>query len=614
MMHLRKESLDLQQGGGGIRGRDTRAESLEFFMESILTNSSTSNIASTASSLSNHLLHHHASFPGIRKESVDIDMLALTDEDAAASAMYFMQSSPMSPPMSHQLKSSIPIVAIGGSFSIPTSAASPLHVGMSSSNVLSDSTLISLGIDSKTSPFGMKNESKVMASPSTRRLRRSGADNHDGDDGDDHDGGSGMILNRIRGTTDGSFSLINADALIGARSRAFSMSSFGARSRAQSVEEVVSETLIFLSSDHEDDANPFDIGYRHRSMSSDSFRDSLGEAIGDHHVAIVVAAEIEEDEEEEEDAILTGSTRSPNIIKIARPPITSQTNKTKTPQNQSKAKPPLPVASRTRPTKVMETVKPKKANENTLPNSPDVLTETRKRSSSMNSSNSDLLTSQDRRLRKRPKSKTIAHLRSDDEDDSSDDYYDDDEYGNNDNKSSTMKGGKSNRTSTPGGSNANNSNSNQSNNRNLSSSIGNSKSSKSNSAATATVTPARNPMSPTMISSKTPSSNALNSKQKRLSIVKAETPGSVGSAPNDQLQKLQKPKKKDDQVRIGIYTLEERKKKIERFLQQRNYRVWQKKIKYNVRKDFADSRLRVKGRFVRKEDEDQLKDIIKMLF
>ncbi len=600
-MHLRKESMDLHQGGGVVRGRDTRAESLEFFMESILSNPSTSN----ASSLSNHLIHH-ASFPGIRKESVDIDMLALTDDDAAASALYFMQSSPMSPPMSHQLKSSIPIVAIGGSFSIPTSAASPLHVGISSSNVLSDSTLISLGIDSKSSPLGMKNESKVMPSPSTRRLRRGGVDDgHDNSDG--HDGGSGMILNRIRGTTEGSFSLINADVLMGARSRAFSMSSFGGRSRARSVEEDVSETLIFLSSDHEDDANPFDLGYRHRSMSSDSFKDSLGEAIGDHQVDIAIAAE----EEEEEDAILIGSVRSPNIIKIARPPITSQSNKSKTSQNQSKSKPPLPMTSRTRPPKAFESVKPKRANENTLPNSPEALAETRKRSSSMNSSTSDLLLSQDRRLRKRPKSKTIAHLRSDDEDDSSDDYYDDDEYGNNDNKLGGVKGGKNNRTSTPGGSNINNSSSNNhNNNRNLS----NSKSSKSNSAVTATATPARNPMSPTMISSKTPGSNALNSKQKKMSIVKAETPGSVGSASNDQLQKLQKPKKKDDQVRIGIYTLEERKKKIERFLQQRNYRVWQMKIKYNVRKDFADSRLRVKGRFVRKEDEDQLKDIIKMLF
>ncbi len=38
-----------------------------------------------------------------------------------------------------------------------------------------------------------------------------------------------------------------------------------------------------------------------------------------------------------------------------------------------------------------------------------------------------------------------------------------------------------------------------------------------------------------------------------------------------------------------------------------------KKIKYDVRKSFADSRLRIKGRFLKKEDEDQLRDYIQMI-
>jgi len=49
-----------------------------------------------------------------------------------------------------------------------------------------------------------------------------------------------------------------------------------------------------------------------------------------------------------------------------------------------------------------------------------------------------------------------------------------------------------------------------------------------------------------------------------------------------------------------------------RFLEKRNRRVWTKKVKYDVRKNFADSRLRVKGRFVKKEDEELLRDLIGM--
>ena len=39
-------------------------------------------------------------------------------------------------------------------------------------------------------------------------------------------------------------------------------------------------------------------------------------------------------------------------------------------------------------------------------------------------------------------------------------------------------------------------------------------------------------------------------------------------------------------------------------------RVWTKRVKYDVRKNFAETRLRVKGRFVKKEEEDLLKDLV----
>ena len=58
---------------------------------------------------------------------------------------------------------------------------------------------------------------------------------------------------------------------------------------------------------------------------------------------------------------------------------------------------------------------------------------------------------------------------------------------------------------------------------------------------------------------------------------------------------------------IGHYSPTERKKRIERFHEKRNRRVWTKKVKYDVRKNFADSRLRIKGRFVKKEEESMMR-------
>ena len=53
--------------------------------------------------------------------------------------------------------------------------------------------------------------------------------------------------------------------------------------------------------------------------------------------------------------------------------------------------------------------------------------------------------------------------------------------------------------------------------------------------------------------------------------------------------------------KIGTLTIEERKIKIEKYLQKRKKRTWNKKISYDCRKKVADSRLRIKGRFVTKE-------------
>ena len=49
---------------------------------------------------------------------------------------------------------------------------------------------------------------------------------------------------------------------------------------------------------------------------------------------------------------------------------------------------------------------------------------------------------------------------------------------------------------------------------------------------------------------------------------------------------------------VGSYSPEARKERISRFIEKRKNRVWTKKVKYDVRKNFADSRIRVKVRCV----------------
>jgi len=64
--------------------------------------------------------------------------------------------------------------------------------------------------------------------------------------------------------------------------------------------------------------------------------------------------------------------------------------------------------------------------------------------------------------------------------------------------------------------------------------------------------------------------------------------------------------------RVGYYSLDERREKIRTFVEKRLRRTWAKKVKYDVRQDFANSRLRVRGRFVKKCDEDNLRDFLIM--
>jgi len=63
---------------------------------------------------------------------------------------------------------------------------------------------------------------------------------------------------------------------------------------------------------------------------------------------------------------------------------------------------------------------------------------------------------------------------------------------------------------------------------------------------------------------------------------------------------------------VGAYSPQSRSLRIQRFLEKRDCRVWTKKVKYDVRKNFADSRMRVKGRFVKKEDEVLMRELMSL--
>ena len=58
---------------------------------------------------------------------------------------------------------------------------------------------------------------------------------------------------------------------------------------------------------------------------------------------------------------------------------------------------------------------------------------------------------------------------------------------------------------------------------------------------------------------------------------------------------------------IGTISLEERRQKIQKFLEKRKRRHYGKKISYACRKRVADGRLRIKGRFVTKQQADALR-------
>ena len=58
--------------------------------------------------------------------------------------------------------------------------------------------------------------------------------------------------------------------------------------------------------------------------------------------------------------------------------------------------------------------------------------------------------------------------------------------------------------------------------------------------------------------------------------------------------------------KIGTISIEERKEKVKKFLEKRKRRIFKKRISYACRKRVADSRVRIKGRFITKKQANEL--------
>ncbi|CAG9326868.1 unnamed protein product [Blepharisma stoltei] len=65
--------------------------------------------------------------------------------------------------------------------------------------------------------------------------------------------------------------------------------------------------------------------------------------------------------------------------------------------------------------------------------------------------------------------------------------------------------------------------------------------------------------------------------------------------------------------KIGGISYEERQKKLQKYREKKARRNWRKKISYDCRKRVADKRIRVKGRFVTKEQAMSLLEIQSLL-
>ncbi|OMO49798.1 hypothetical protein COLO4_38372 [Corchorus olitorius] len=71
------------------------------------------------------------------------------------------------------------------------------------------------------------------------------------------------------------------------------------------------------------------------------------------------------------------------------------------------------------------------------------------------------------------------------------------------------------------------------------------------------------------------------------------------------------PAMEDSNLKVGRYSVEERKDRILRYLKKRNQRNFNKTIKYACRKTLADRRVRVRGRFARNTELSEEEMVMK---
>ena len=90
-----------------------------------------------------------------------------------------------------------------------------------------------------------------------------------------------------------------------------------------------------------------------------------------------------------------------------------------------------------------------------------------------------------------------------------------------------------------------------------------------------------------------PISGDLNSLDLKLSPIMQFEP--------EEPQEIKFPEVKYSSAMIGTLTPDQRREKIVKYLLKRNQRKWGKRIHYRCRKQVADNRMRIKGRFVTKE-------------
>ena len=120
--------------------------------------------------------------------------------------------------------------------------------------------------------------------------------------------------------------------------------------------------------------------------------------------------------------------------------------------------------------------------------------------------------------------------------------------------------------------------------------------------------PAPKPATPELMPASFLSQSACSPKQQLPSPVSSTTaqmatlPSSLNTTMNHatfQMDLLNK------DGRIGIYLPDARRARIAKFHSKRKMRIWRKRIKYDCRKKLADSRPRIKGRFVKRSDMDE---------